>query len=311
MPPLPPRPSDGHKGTFGAVCVAGGLCSEDQQMIGGPALSALAALRAGCGLAKLAMPRPVLAAGLTIAPSATGIALPQDDGGSLLASQCAAILDEHLSGVDCLAIGPGFGTESPQEQIVARLIADDGLPLVIDADAINALAAMPDFHRDFRAAAVLTPHPGEYRRLASALSIDLDPVDPDTRPAAAEALAQRLGCVVILKGHLSVITDGATTSINSTGNSALATAGSGDVLTGIVAGLIAQFFKRNVGVGERQIGAAAQGGLSLLDCARIAAHIHGAAAERWVATTGSPAGMMATDLIEQIPAALAALPRTP
>ena len=110
----------------------------------------------------------------------------------------------------------------------------------------HALAATPDVQADFRGAAVLTPHPGEYRRLASSLGLDTDAVSPEARPAAAEALARRLGCVVTLKGAATIVSDGLQTVVNDTGNAALATAGSGDVLTGVIAGLAAQFFRAGV-----------------------------------------------------------------
>lgn len=308
LPKLPRRPPDGHKGTFGTVCVLGGVAgsSDDHRvMIGGAALSALGALRSGCGLAVLAMPEPILHAGLTIAPSATGLALPVDRHGALKPSDVAQLLDSYLPRFHCIAIGPGLGAGTPQQQVVARLINQDQTPLVIDADAINALAALRDFHRDLRAHAVFTPHPGEYRRLAEALGIQADSTLANERNAAAEQLAQRLGAVIVLKGHRTVISDGQQTFINESGNAALATAGTGDVLTGIIAGLIAQFHKPSLGSSSRQITAAQQGGLSLLECARIGVHIHGLAADQWAQCHGQ-AGMLATDLLERIPDAMRA-----
>ena len=121
LPALPKRPARGHKGTFGTVCVLGGQAASPRVMIGGPALSATAALRAGAGLAVLAVPEPVLAAAITIAPSATGLALPVDGEGNLLPSEVAALLDEHLPRYDCLAVGPGLGDGPAQRQIAARL----------------------------------------------------------------------------------------------------------------------------------------------------------------------------------------------
>ena len=307
LPTLPARPNDGHKGTFGTVCVIGGQAAAPDVMIGSPAISALAALRVGCGLARLAMPEPVLQTGLAIAPEATGIALPVDANGSLRPSDVAAIIDQHLSGTSCIAIGPGLGHDLPQQQIVVRLAAQDETPMVIDADALNALAALPEFDQDLRALAVLTPHPGEFRRLAERLGMhDLDPTGAG-RPDAAEALAQRLGCVVVLKGAGTVISDGVRTAINTTGNAALATAGSGDVLTGIIAGLIAQFHRRPIGVGSKQVDAAAQGGLDLFQCAQIGVHLHGAAADAWAESHDAdddPAGLIARDLLDELPGVL-------
>jgi NAD(P)H-hydrate epimerase len=255
-------------------------------MVGGPAFAALGALRSGTGLAVLALPAPLMAAGLTVAPSATGLALPVDKAGRLDPSAVAELLDRHVGQYNCLAVGPGLGDDEPQRRIMARLITRDDVPMVIDADALNALAGLPDFGRDLKTPAVLTPHPGEYRRLAATLGLDGDPTDPGKRNAAAGQLAQRLGCVVVLKGAGTVVSDGIDTWTNETGNVALATAGTGDVLTGVIAGLIAQH--------------SGAGGLSLFDCARLGVHAHGLAADRWSAAHGAT-GLLAGDLLEELP----------
>jgi NAD(P)H-hydrate epimerase len=294
LPLLPPRPARGHKGTFGTVCVLGGQADAPQVMIGGPALTATAALRAGAGLVVLAVPAPLMAAGLSIAPSATGLALPADDDGSLRPSDVAELLDEHLPRYDCVAFGPGFGDGPAQRQIAARLVGREHPPMVIDADALNALAGVRAFQRDFRVPAVLTPHPGEYARLARALGIDADPVDPASRAGAAEALAQRVGCVVVLKGAGTVVSDGLSTWTNTTGNPALATAGTGDVLTGVIAGLVAQY------------ASGPDGPLSLFDCARLGVFAHGMAADRW-REAHADSGMLAADLLDRLPDVLASL----
>jgi NAD(P)H-hydrate epimerase len=169
--------------------------------------------------------------------------------------------------------------------------------MVIDADALNALASVAEIHRDFRAPAVLTPHPGEYARLALAFGIDADlvhPVDAATRSRAAESLAQRLGCVVVLKGAGTVVSDGLNTWTNTTGNPALATAGTGDVLTGVIGGLIAQF------------GSTHGGPLSLYDCARLGVYAHGLAADRW-RDAHADASLLAEDLLRELPDAVASL----
>jgi ADP-dependent NAD(P)H-hydrate dehydratase len=303
LPRIPQRPADGHKGTFGTVCVIGGQASGAHVMVGGPAFTALGALRVGCGLAVLAVPMQIMAAALVIAPSATGLALPVDAVGALKPSDVAHLLDQQMLSYRCIAIGPGFGAETPQQQVVVRLIAQSEVPMVIDADALNCLARLPEFHRDLRCSAILTPHPGEFARLAEMLGFETDPVDPKKRAAAAEELARRLGCIVVLKGQRTIITDGVNTHENQTGNVALATAGTGDVLTGMLAGFVAQFFKPNLGATSRQITAQQQGGLSLLDCARLAVHLHGLAADCWSGKHGS-AGMTALDLLDHIPDAL-------
>jgi len=308
LPTLPARDPAGHKGTFGTVCVLGGQAARPRVMIGGPAFSATAALRTGAGLAVLAVPGPIMGAALVISPGATGLALPVDRSKALKPSEVASLLDEYLPQFGCLAVGPGMGDAQPQQQVVVRLVGQSEVPLVIDADALNALAALPDFQGDFRAMAVLTPHPGEFRRLARNLGLVANPVDPDRRQEAAAEMARRLGCVVVLKGAGTVVSDGISTAVNDTGNVALATAGTGDVLTGVIASLIAQFFKPNLGAGSRQVSAEQQGGLSLLDCARLGVWIHGRAADLWARQRGD-CGLLASELIDLIPEALAEAPR--
>ena len=303
VPWLPARDHAGHKGTFGTVLVLGGQAAVPRVMIGAPALSANAALRSGAGLAVLGVPAPIASAALTLAPSATGLALPVDDNDVLRPSAAAGLIDEHLGRCDAIAIGPGWGVGEAQRQVLVRLLASDDGPLVVDADALNVLAQVPDMQLDLRAPFILTPHPGEFRRLAEALSIESDPTAADERPAAAEALARRLGCVVVLKGAGTVVTDGLRTAVNQTGHPALATAGTGDVLTGMIAGLVAQYFRPHLGSGDWQVPPEAQGGLGLWECARIAVHAHGRAAERWVADRAD-AGLLAADLIEYIPESL-------
>ena len=164
-----------------------------------------------------------------------------------------------------------------------------GVPMVFDADALNVLADQGDLLQAGRAGGprVLTPHPGEFRRLAEPLGITLDPTDPKQRLDAAAALAKALSAVVLLKGRHTVISDGERYATNTTGNPALATAGSGDVLTGLVAALLAQ-------------------GMDAFDAAHLAAHVHGRAADQWAAKHGR-AGLRAMDLADGIPDALHAL----
>lgn len=297
LPPLPDRPREGHKGTFGTVIVLGGQCAGPRVMVGGPALAALAALRVGAGLSVLAVPRPIVAAALAIAPTATGLALPVDKDGRLDPSGVAEMLDAHAASAGCLAIGPGLGDDGPQQQIVARLAARDDVPMVLDADALNALSRLRQFDRDLRAPAVITPHPGEFRRLADALRLDADPIDPRRRPDAAAALARRLGCVVVLKGAGTVVSDGHATWTCAAGNPVLATGGSGDVLTGVIAGLIAQYARGGHG---------AAAAMSLYDAARLGVQLHALAADRWRDRAGDR-GMLATDLLDEIPGAIAAM----
>jgi len=307
LPRLPQRDPAGHKGTFGTVAVIGGCAHGEARMIGGPAMSALAALRSGAGLARLALPEPVLDAGLTIAASATGVPLPVDRDGVVVAHEAAERIDRMLGDCRCLAVGPGLGTGVAPAAISLRCVNQQDVPVVVDADALNNLAATPEFHRDFHASAILTPHPGEFARLADVLNIDADPTRDDERSDAASLLAQRLGCVVVLKGAGTVVSDGQRTWVDPTRDAALATAGTGDVLTGVIAGLVAQFVKRSMGAGERTITSEQRGGLGLFDAARLGVRAQALAAERWRKRSGASAGLLATDLLDELPAALESL----
>lgn len=299
LPTLPRRDPRGHKGTFGTVLVVGGHAGVDGErtMLGAPALAASAALRTGAGLAVLAMPESLLAAGLTLCPAATGIALPPDDDGRLDASGAAARIDPALPSASVVVLGPGLGQGFAEQQVVVRLLASDQLPIVLDADGINAVASLAEAHRDIRAPLIITPHPGEFARLAAALGVTSSmsqiATDPTARTQAAGEMARRLGCVVVLKGPNTVVSDGLRAWVNGTGNAALATGGSGDVLAGIIGGLVAQFAR----------GALPQ--RSLFECARLGVWIHGRAADSWAARHGS-AGLSPTDLAAEIPAVLAA-----
>ncbi len=293
-PVLPPRDPQGHKGTFGSVLVVGGHAA-NPVMLGGPALAARAALRSGCGLCTLAMPAPLMAQALAVASSATGCALPVDAQGEIDPSEAAALLDPPLSRASAVVVGPGMGQGFAVQQVVLRLAAMVEVPLIVDADALNALAASVDFHRDLRAPSVLTPHPGEFARLAAALGLGLDPLDPEARQAAASGMARRLGCVVVLKGARTVVSDGHRDWTCEAVEPALATGGSGDALSGVIAGLAAQFARRG---GSRS--------LELFEVTRLAVQLHADSAARWAARHGH-AGMLAQEIADGIPDAMAAM----
>lgn len=294
-PNLPQRDQGGHKGTFGTVVVVGGCAVMPGIMLGGPVIAARAALRSGCGLAKLAVPEPLIVGALAALPSATGIGLPVDSVGEFLPSECAAVLDEALHRAQALVVGPALGGGFPVEQLVARLLNCAQVPIVLDADALNALCRVVDFHLDMHSARVImTPHPGEYQRLAAALHLTPEAiVDDASAIAGAAALARRIGCVVVLKGVRTVVSDGVHEWSAHAGTAALATGGSGDALAGLCGGLVAQFHRETKG-------------LSLFDCARLAVAIHGLAARSWSDHHGT-AGLLATDLCDAIPQVLDSL----
>jgi NAD(P)H-hydrate epimerase len=262
-------------------------------MLGAPAFTARAALRAGAGLVRVLAPQPLIEAILQLTPSATGVGLPVDATGDLIRHRVAELLDRQIASCDCLVIGPGFGHGPGQQAGVLRAVVQEDVPVVVDADGLNGLAEIPEFWRDFHATAVLTPHPGEFRRLAATLSISHDPTHTDSRPLAAAAMALRLGCIVVLKGAGTVVSDGLRSWVCGRGHPCLATAGTGDVLAGLLGGLIAQ----HAGLSSRPR-------FSLFDIARVAVQAHAIAGEEWASARGVESGLLAPELIDEIPAVL-------
>lgn len=304
-PSLPPRDPRGHKGTFGTAAVVGGCAHEPDpvtgleglRMLGGPCFAAIAALRAGCGLARLAVPRPLVDHALAVAPAATALAIPVDDAGRPVAHLAAAVIDDLAAHSDALVVGPGLGASDGARAIILRAILQESAPVILDADGLNNLAAITEAWRDFRAPAVLTPHPGEFARLAAPLGID-----PAPNHAAAAQLAQKLGAIVVLKGAATIVTDGHEHWTHDAPNPALATAGSGDVLAGIIAGLVAQHAPRpSRPAAHRPIHA------SLFDLARAGVEAHARAAAAWASRRGATGGLLAADLLDEIPAAVQSL----
>lgn len=297
LPPLPPRDPRGHKGTFGTVSIIGGCSTTDHVMAGAPALAALASLRAGAGLARLCIPREIVPIALTLCPSATCAILPTSPEGRVIPSDACAVLDAAIDASACVVIGPGMGSDPAVGALTLRALQQSDVPVVVDADAINALATIPDLHLDHRAPAILTPHPGEFRRLATVLRISADPTRDDSRAAAAEEMARKMGVIVVLKGAGTVVTNGLDTWTCPSGHHALATAGTGDVLAGLIAGLVAQ----HVHMPPRA------SGLTLLDAACLGVLAHARAGERWVQRHHASSGLLAAELAEELPAVLAEL----
>ncbi|MBX3385920.1 MAG: NAD(P)H-hydrate dehydratase [Phycisphaeraceae bacterium] len=283
-------------------------------MLGAPALVALAAFRAGAGLVRIAAPAPILNSILTICPSATGQAIPTDADGWYEPHAASMTIDRLTDQSDVLVVGTGLGQTPGACAATLRAIQQERSPVVLDADAINCLGSIPDFFRDFHASAVLTPHPGEFRRLCSAMGLRGDLGLADSRANAAEQMAQRLGRVVVLKGHDSVVTDGQRTHINTTGHPCLATAGSGDVLCGVIAAFIAQFVDVRTRLGQTGtnqspmvLTRSADRPFDLFQATCAAVHVHGLAAELWSGRERADTGMTATDLCNLIPVAVESL----
>jgi NAD(P)H-hydrate epimerase len=290
IPPLPARPAGGHKGTFGRVGVVGGCAGDDPRMVGAPALAALGAVRAGCGLVKIAAPAPILDAVLTLAPFATGLALPADGAGGLASGGSAERFDELAGASDALVVGPGLGRSDGARAIVLRTVLQEDAPAVLDADGLNLLSEVPEFWRDLRATLVLTPHPGEARRLMDALGLRGDPAgDGAQRLDACVAMARRLGCLVVLKGAGTVVSDGLRAWVCRAGHPCLGTGGTGDVLAGVIGGLAAGWI-----AGGKRDG-------DLFGRVQAAVQAHAAAGEAWARRSGATGGMTPEDLAGLIP----------
>lgn len=258
LPKLAPRPRDGHKGTFGTVVVIGGSCAGASRMFGAPALAATGALRAGCGLVRMLAPQPMIVPALSLCPSATGFALPVNGAGELVAHEAVAIFDDVVRSADAVVIGCGIGGywSSPSDAshgagvqaLVLRALQQTRVPVVVDADALNVMSQVAELWRDMRASCILTPHVGEFRRLAESLNIEGNFVAASqsvvslaaARVSACKALAQRLGCIVALKGAGTVVSNGHESWVCQHGSPCMGTAGTGDVLAGVLGGLVAQ-----------------------------------------------------------------------
>lgn len=312
LPRLPARPMDGHKGTFGTVAIVGGCVDRGVRTVGAPALVARAALRAGCGLAKVVCPEPILNDVLAICPSATGIPLAVDfHSGEVIAHEGSETLDGVLRSANVLAIGPGLGTSAGAQSLTLRAIQQEEHPVIIDADAINCMAKIPQLLRDFRAASILTPHPGEFKRLCDGLGIADNLGLSTSRERACQQLAQRIGCIVVLKGQHTVVADALRSWVCPAGHPCLGTAGTGDVLTGLLAGIVAQFVPTVQHVQMRaklpQMPKDPSRPLSLFDAACVGVWAHARAGEVWAQRSGASAGLLATELADLIPSVLESL----
>jgi ADP-dependent NAD(P)H-hydrate dehydratase len=273
IPKLKPRAIDGHKGDYGKVCIIAGSLG----MSGAAALAGRAALRAGAGLVRVATPKSVLPIVASVEPSFTTVALPEDSNGRISAKAINIIL-EAVAENDAVAFGPGVGICGALRSILGILLEQEQLRLVIDADGLNNLAGMKNWPARLKAKLIFTPHPGEFKRLWSGLMREEPPAERQQR---AVQLSQRTNAVVALKGAGTVVTDGEKVYINKTGNPGMATAGSGDVLTGIITALLGQ-------------------GLSNFDAAVLGVYIHGLAGDIAAEKIGQ-VSLMTTDIIDSLP----------
>jgi NAD(P)H-hydrate epimerase len=271
----PALAADAHKGDAGRVLIVAGSA----MMPGAAILAGRGALRAGAGLVTIACQDRTLTEILPAAiPEATYLDIDGRAFGGLLAERA-----DHA-----IACGPGLGVAAGVRDLVDVLVQEFTGPVVLDADALNVLGPEPERLADAVCQLVLTPHPGEASRL---LGREISAEAEDRRDAAME-LARRAGAVVCLKGRGTVVTDGERTEVNETGNPGLATAGSGDVLSGICAAYLASSQQDP------------SGGFDVLRAARAAVHVHGLAGDLARDELGERA-VTASDLIAHLPAAQA------
>jgi NAD(P)H-hydrate epimerase len=276
IPKLKPRATDAHKGDFGKVCIIAGSLG----MNGAAALAGRAALRAGAGLVRVATPKNVLSIVASIEPCFTTIALPEDTAGRISAKAINTILEAVVEN-DAVAFGPGVGVSGALRSILEVLLEQQQLRLLIDADGLNNLAGIRDWPARLNAKLILTPHPGEMKRLWSGLFREQLLAD---RQEQAAKLARQTKTGVVLKGAGTVVTDGERVYVNKTGNPGMATAGSGDVLTGVITALVGQ-------------------GLSDFDAAVLGVYVHGLAGDIAAEKVGQ-ISLITTDIIDSLPDAL-------
>ena len=264
---LPDRNPWGHKGNFGKLLL---LCGS-RGYTGAAFFAAMGALRSGAGLVFLGVPESIY--GIEAVKLNEPVIFPLPDAGGRLSADAVPEILTRLSQMDAVLVGPGLG-QSEGTLAVARAVLEKAeCPVVVDADGINVLSAHRDLLRGRKSPTILTPHDGEFARLGGVIGED--------RMAAAAALAEELGCTVLLKGHETCITDGTDGYLNPTGNPGMAVGGSGDVLAGVITALLGA-------------------GLPPLEAAACGAWLHGAAGDRCAAELGQY-GMLPTDMLSALP----------
>lgn len=264
---LPDRNPWGHKGEFGKLLL---LCGS-RGYTGAAFFAAMGALRSGAGLVFLGVPESIY--GIEAVKLNEPVIFPLPDADGRLSADAVPEILSRLPRMDAVLVGPGLGQSEGTLAVVRAVLEKAECPVVVDADGINILRAHRDLLRGRKSPTILTPHDGEFARLGGIIGED--------RMAAAAALADDLGCVVLLKGHETCVTDGVNGYINPTGNSGMAVGGSGDVLAGVITALLGA-------------------GLPPLEAAACGAWLHGAAGDRCAAELGQY-GMLPTDMLSALP----------
>ncbi len=265
---IPERKSNTHKGDYGKILL---LCGS-RGYTGAPALAAMGALRTGAGLVYLAVPDCIYS--ITAAQVLEPVVLPVKDDSVGFSAAAAEAIGQLLPKMDAVLLGPGIGRGMGAWELTKTVLSEARVPVVLDADGINVMAQHKNILRDRVYPTILTPHDGEYARLAGQ-------APGHDRIASACTLAKDLNVIVLLKGHRTVITDAEVCYVNPTGNPGMATGGSGDVLSGIIVSLLGQ-------------------GLTPLQAASCGAWLHGAAGDICADEIGQY-GMLPQDMIHVLP----------
>ena len=264
---LPDRDPWGHKGSFGKILM---LCGS-VGFTGAAYLAAMGALRTGAGLTFLGVPESIYA--IEAVKLNEPVVFPLPDKKGRLSREAIPEILSRLPSMDAVLVGCGMGQSEDILEVVKVVLANAACPVVLDADGINLLAAHKDVVRGREALTILTPHDGEAARLAGTVGQD--------RIAYAKALAQDFGCILLLKGHRTVITDGESVYVNHTGNPGMAVGGGGDVLAGMIVSLLGQ-------------------GIAPLQAAACGAWLHGAAGDLCAQELGQYA-MLPSDMLDALP----------
>ena len=264
---LPRRNINAHKGDFGKVLLLCGSCG----YTGAAALAAMGALRSGAGLVYVGVPGSIYQ--IEAVKLTEPVVFPLEDSDGMFSESSVDKISRLLHKMDAVLIGPGMG-QSPGTFAVVKYVLThfDGL-VVLDADGINVLQTHKDILRGRTCPTILTPHDGEFLRLGGILG--------DNRVESCSRLAAELGCIVLLKGHRTVISDGNNHYINTTGNPGMAVGGSGDVLAGMIVSLLGQ-------------------GIAPLEAVACAAWLHGAAGDICAGRLGQY-GMLPSDMLNVLP----------
>lgn len=262
---LPERQLNTHKGDFGKVLL---LCGS-RGYTGAAYFAAMSALRSGAGLVYLGVPESIYAIEAVKLSEPIVFALPEEEG--MLSRAAIPSIRDYLSRMDAVVIGCGMGQSKGALAVVRMVLKEFPGPIVVDADGINLLAQHKDILRGRTGITILTPHAGEFSRLGYS----------GERITSAMTAARELGCILLLKGHETLITDGKTVYINPTGNPGMATGGCGDVLAGMIGALIGQ-------------------GIPALEATAAAAWLHGKAGDLCATELGQY-GMLPSDMLLALP----------